>query len=169
MNATVPQVSAFNQNTLVRTLLLAFGGVALTQWLHSSVLAGLEHAQADYGALNWLRDGSLALPFVALAVLLSRRGGRGNRPGLAALYAAAMGGGALLHGLFPENAHATHDGAAISNAGLLQHVLVVMAIAGAYAYLVDFVLDGLERIPNGTLHRLPVPGRVARIAVPAAM
>ncbi|HEX8218373.1 MAG TPA: multicopper oxidase domain-containing protein [Chloroflexia bacterium] len=169
MNATVPQSSAFNQNTLVRTLLLAFGGVAFIQWLHSSVLSGLEHAQADNGTLAWLRDGALALPFVALAVLLSQRGGRDNRLGLAALYAAAMGGGALLHGLFPEDAHAAHDGAAISNTGLLQHVLVVMAIAGAYAYLVDLVLASLDRMSNGTLDRLPVPGRLARIALPAAM
>jgi hypothetical protein len=165
-----PRTSALNQSALIRTLLLAFGGVALIQWLHSSVLSGMEiHAEAGYGTLNWLRDSAMSLPFVALAVLLSRRGGQDNRLGLAALYAAAMGGGALLHGMFPEDAHAAHDGAAISTGGLLQHVLVVMAIAGVYAYAVDLVLDALDRLSNGTLDRLPVPGRLTRVAVPVAV
>ncbi|HEX8598091.1 MAG TPA: multicopper oxidase domain-containing protein [Chloroflexia bacterium] len=169
MKAPVSPLSVFHQNTLIRIVLLAFGGVALIQWLHMTVLAGLEHTQADYGTLGWLRDSAMSLPFVCLAVLLAGRGVQNNRLGLAALYAAAMSGATLLRGLFPGDRHASHDASAVSTAALLQHVLVVMVVAGAYAYVVELVLVALDRLENGRLDRLPMPGRFARIALPVAV
>jgi hypothetical protein len=169
LKAPASSISVVNQDTFIRTLLLSFGGVALIQWLHLTVLAGTEHAQVDYGITSWLRDSAMSLPFVYLAVLLSRRGGQNNRLGLAALYAAAMSGGTLLRGLFPDDTHAAHDGSGISTGGLLQHVLTVMVISGVFAYMVDAALEALDRASNSRFDRLPVPGHFVRIAVPLAV
>jgi hypothetical protein len=122
-------------NAAIRILVLAFGGAAALQWVHSALLGDGTDGAAP-GALNWLRDGAVALPFVAAAVLLASRGGSGIAP----YYAAITGAGAILAALFPAGGgHASHDVSDLSTIALLGHAGAMMLAAAAYAVLADSV------------------------------
>ena len=150
-------------------MLLSFGGVALIQWLHATVLATTGMPTPGGDGLTWLRDGFLSLPFVAMSVLMSRRAGHGNRYGLSALYASVMGGGALLGTLLPATSHTSQEGAGIATAGLLQHALTVVAVAAVYAYISDNVLDSLYGEDVGSPGTRRLPGGLAKVALPLAL
>jgi hypothetical protein len=140
----------------VRILVLAFGGAAALQWVHIALLGAgvddLASVQAD-----WLRNGAIALPFVAAAVLLaSRRSTEGSWAGragvgVAALYATIAGGGTILATLFPLNAHTSHnshDAGELHTLVVLGHAAAMMAAAAVYAMVTDCVV----RAMGGTLN-----------------
>jgi hypothetical protein len=160
---------------LIRAAVLAFGGVALLQWVHTALLGGQSAGETSQ-YLSWLRDGALALPAVAGAVLLGSRRARidstGANMAVAVLFAVAMGAGTLLHRLFPEDAHAAHEGGEASTFLMLQQVLLIMLVAAAYALAANGVLNALgsfgARDASNPLDRLPVPRRLARAAMALA-
>ncbi len=124
---------------IIRILLLSYGGIALLQWVHLALSGGGDLP----GAAVWVRDGTLALPFVAGAVLLGLRRAQSSALSVAALYSAVMGAGFLLSGAFPGSTHAAHEGVEISNLDLLSHALVIMLATALYALIVDAIVTSL--------------------------
>jgi hypothetical protein len=128
-----------------RILLLSYGGVALLQWVHQALSGGDGLGDAS-SPMQWLRDGTLALPFVAAALLLAirRSSGAGNLS-MAALYSAVMGAGFLIGTALPGagSAHAEHEAGALSTLDLLRHALVIVLATGIYALVVDVVVNAL--------------------------
>jgi hypothetical protein len=123
--------------------------MALLQWVHLALSGGGDLP----GAAVWVRDGTLALPFVAGAVLLGLRRAQSSALSVAALYSAVMGAGFLLSGAFPGSAHAAHEGSEISNLDLLSHALVIMLATAIYAVIVDTIVTSL----TGTIELQPQP------------
>lgn len=147
-------------------LVLAYGGCALLGWLHNS----LTGSAATAGPFACLQDGTAALPFVAAALLLA---GRHNRyaeyeavnvpflggSGMAALYAAVMGGGVILSGFFPSGGHVHGEsGAQTDTLALLSQVGITMLAAALYALVVHFVTVELGWSKND--RRSTTDGRV---------
>ena|GEM_PF-4859745 len=161
-------------NPLYRILVLAFGGTAVLQWVHNALLgAASGDIMSEYAA--WLRNATLALPFVAAAVLLAGRKSRQSNSDLplTALYATIMGAGSLLRMASPDASH-TH-GVEISTWAALQHAALIMLVAGAYAALVGKVTAGLSDGPplegtsaNYALRITHYSSRIARLSLPIA-
>ena len=165
---------------LARLLLLAYGGSALLGWVHSRLLGS---GDTTVDVALWLRDGTLALPLVALAVLLAFRGSASStqpisHPGiqvnitLAVLYAMLMGAATALGGIYPEGAQVGHHGGAagVESMSLMLHTGVVALVSAAYALLVGFALGGGE--PRHAAHgiTLTLPGsRLARVSLVAVV
>ena len=152
-------------NAAIRILVLAFGGAAALQWVHSALLGdGTDGATPN--AANWLRDGAVALPFVAAAVLLASRGGSGIAP----YYAAITGAGAILAALFPAaGGHASHDGVDLSATALLGHAGAMMLAAAAYAALADSVVGAAGGELVSRFERFVPRSRLGRAASAAAV
>jgi manganese oxidase len=170
MNSPLAPVSV---SPLVRSLILTYGGVALLQWVHSALLGGADDATTS-GYVHWLRDGTMAmLPVLAAVFVVSRRSrsvaSQGTTLTLAFLYALIMGAGSIMHQLFPDDLHVAHEGGEVSLSGVLQHTLIIMAIAGAYAIVVDSLISALNGASDKPLVRLPLTGRISRIALPVAL
>jgi manganese oxidase len=159
-------------------MLLAYGGVAILQWVGATLLGDMPGAQmASMGSgemsgyAHWLRDATTALPFVAAAVLLgARRYGeslsQGPNPVTAVLFAALMGAGSLLRRLFPETAHIAGASEPVSTVSLLQDTFIVVVVAALYALLIGLVLSTAVRAINSPLERLPVVPRWAAVVWP---
>jgi hypothetical protein len=151
----------------MRALLLAYGGVAVLQWLRiaSGAMDDVETAPAY---TRWLRDGTLVLPFVALAVVLvSRRAARmaGSAGlGLAALYSVIMGASSIMRQLFPENAHAAHEGALPTTGEMLQTAFMAMVVSAVYALFVEWLVEAFGSTVGGAFDRLPVHRRFPKAA-----
>jgi hypothetical protein len=127
---------------LVHILTLSYGGVALLEWLQT-VLGGMT-VLTPPGPAQWLRDGTLVLPVVALAVVLGsgRQAGVRSVPGgVAALFAVIMGVGSLLHSASPEHAGMVMDGAGFSSLAVAQQFVLVLLVAWAYAAVVGRALS----------------------------
>jgi manganese oxidase len=170
MNSPLAPVSV---SPLVRSLILTYGGVALLQWVNSALLGGADDATTS-GYVHWLRDGTMALlPVLAAVFVVSRRSrsvaSQGTTLTLAFLYALIMGAGSIMHQLFPDDLHVAHEGGEVSLSGVLQHTLIIMAIAGAYAVVVDSLISALNGASDKPLVRLPLTGRISRIALPVAL
>jgi hypothetical protein len=164
----------------IRILVLAFGGAAALQWVHAAVLgtgiAELSTVQSDW---LWLRNGAIALPFVAAALLVaSRRSIEGNvaRLTVASLYATIAGAGTMLTALFPSGAHVSH-GDELSTFTLLGQVAIMMAAAAVYAIVADSVAQAMggtitlqaERIiPRSRLRRAAAVATLVMVALPVA-
>ena len=160
-------------NVATRILVLAFGGAAAMQWAHQAALgAGAAGPSSDEPGWLWLRNGALALPFVAAAVLLSsRRSIEGNaaRAGVASLYAAIVGAGTILTALFPPGSHASHDGGDMSTFNLLGQVAIVMAAAALYSIFADYVVQAMGGTLTLRAERLIPRSRLGRAAAIAAL
>jgi FtsP/CotA-like multicopper oxidase with cupredoxin domain len=172
-----------NAGNLARILILAFGGAALLLLVQSAFQPARGVTMSGY--LQWLRDGTLALPLVAMAVLIAgrratQRHGHGNGHGFvpnisfAALYAVAMGAGPLLRELFPEKAayggHNMGSGASTLTLTMLQQTLLSLVVAAAFALVVDMALHSLRSALGGSrFHLSPGWHMAGVIAVPAAM
>jgi hypothetical protein len=152
-SSTPAQVKA---NAAARVLLLAFGGAAFLQWVHVALLGG----SLSPGGGGWLRDGAIALPFVAAAVLLSAR----RSGGIVPLYAAIVGAGAILAALFPANAHTPHDGG-LPAFTLLGHAAAMMLAAAVYAVAADYVVQMMGSTPTLQLEKLVPRSRLGRAAI----
>jgi FtsP/CotA-like multicopper oxidase with cupredoxin domain len=157
---------------LARLLVLSFGGAALILLVQRALQPAEIVSSSWY--VQWLRDGTIALPLVALAALLrDRRGnhGHGHKPDLtfAALYAVAMSASALLRTLFPEKPSLTHH-SGIATLDMLQQTLVTLAVAAAFAVVADMALHSLRSALSGSRYRLSPGWHMAGvIAVPAAL
>ena len=128
-----------------RILLLSYGGVVVVQWVHSTLASG-DLAPSSTGAGAWLRDGTLALPFVAAAVLLGMRRAGASAIGMSALYSVVMGAGFLLGAGFPaspDDPHAEHEIGALTTVDILRHALVIVLATAVYALLVDIIVTQL--------------------------
>ncbi len=127
---------------LVHTLTLSYGGVALLAWLQHT-LAGPQ-ALPPVDTAGWLRDGTLLLPVVALAVFLGS--GRPAAPtqavpgGVAALFAVIMGVGTLLHSADPQHAGMDMGSGGFSSLAVGQHFVLTLVVAWAYATVVGRAL-----------------------------
>ncbi|MDQ6694545.1 MAG: hypothetical protein M3014_09015, partial [Chloroflexota bacterium] len=114
-------------NMIVRIVLLSYAGVALLQWLHAALLSGGEESEIS-PLVHWLRDSTMALPFVAGAVLFTARryGVKPQSANLAgaALFACVMGAGSILHQIYPLDGHAAHEAGDISVTAIFQHTVV---------------------------------------------
>lgn len=158
---------------LARILLLAYGGSALVGWVHSRLLGADDPGTAP---LAWLRDGTVALPMVAPLVLLAFRSASPSRPAssptmsLAALYGTMMGAATALGGLYPEGAHAAHEGAAtVESLSLLVHSGVAALVSAVFAYLVGFALGAIEHDGRATI-RFSLPrSPIARVSLVAGV
>ena len=159
---------------IARILLLSYGGVVLVQWVHLALSgAGTDLAVSEsIGA--WLRDGTMALPFVAGAVLLGMRRPQASAIGIAVFYAAVMGAGFFLGSGFPGSAddpHAEHEVGALSTMDVLRHALVIVAATALYAFLVDMIvtslLNTLEAQPQQSTIRNPQSALRNRLLLPA--
>lgn len=162
-----------------RILVLAYGGCAVLGWLHTSLLDEAGTASS----FAWLHDGTAALPFVALAVLLASRMSSRNAQsedssplGLAALYASVMGGGVILDAFFSAGSHLTHaadDTGQTNTVGLLMHTGAIMLAAGIYALVVDAAAMALEGAGSGIklspLARAVADSRWSRFALAGVM
>lgn len=131
---------------LVHALTLSYGGVALLAWLQNAM--GGAATPATTSSAQWLGDGTLVLPFVALAVFL----GSGRTPaasvrevpgGVAALFAVIMGVGALLHGAGPQHAGMIMSGDGFSSLAVGQQFVLTLLIAWTYATMVGRALSAL--------------------------
>ena len=139
-----------------RVLVLAYGGVALLQWFHTAVMGGDAGELPSYA--HWLRDGTLALPFVLAALLLAGARSRGVQAGslqsttISIYFALVMGAGSLLHQWFPEDPHALHEAGTDGPQGfvVLQHTAIIMVVAALYALLVNGLFDALKGAPART-------------------
>jgi manganese oxidase len=157
---------------LTRTLILAYGGVAVFQLL-LTIAGGSTGAESDR-YLHWLRDGTLAFPAVALVVAMAFRRTSAVKAvsvGSASLYAVVMGAGSVIHGLVPADSHASHESTGFSSFSLLGQTIGVMAAAAAYWLIVNVVLALLEG-SEGTfpvLDKLPSTKRLAPFVVPLAV
>lgn len=159
------------RNPMVRILLLAYGGIALLQWLHMAVSGGMDDIRTQSVVsiyTHWLRDGTLILPFVAAAVLLAGRRSQGvrqqNSLGIALLFAAILGTGSILRQLFPEDAHVAHEGSEPTTAIMLQSIISVMIVGGAWAVLVDWILGVFAFMSSRPIGILAVRQRFSRVA-----
>jgi FtsP/CotA-like multicopper oxidase with cupredoxin domain len=131
---------------LVHALTLSYGGVALLEWLQHR-MSGAAAPLVTTSPAQWLRDGTLVLPVVGLAVVL----GRGHTPasarevpgGVAALFAVIMGVGALLQSAGPGHAGMIMDGSGFSSLAIGQQFLLTLLIAWTYAMLVGRTLSVL--------------------------
>ncbi|HYP40338.1 MAG TPA: multicopper oxidase domain-containing protein [Chloroflexia bacterium] len=161
MNVRATSISI---NPIMHALVLAYGGAALLQWVHAALLGGaMSYGEVD---ANWLRDGTLALPFVLAVVLYAGRrmfaGADNGGATLALLYAGVMGAGFLLGQSFPAGGHAQHE-ADVSTFSILQHALVIVVVAGAYTMFVEGLLKGLGGNLDATMSRLRVPRKLAPV------
>ncbi|HEX9989680.1 MAG TPA: multicopper oxidase domain-containing protein [Chloroflexia bacterium] len=167
MNVRATSISI---NPLMHALALAYGGAALLQWVHAALLGGATSEGQGYA--QWLRDGTLALPFVLAVVLYAGRrmlaGAENGGASLAVLYAGVMGAGFLLGQSFPGGGHAQHE-AELSTFSLLQHTLVIVVAAGAYAMFVEGMLKGLGGNLDAAMSRLRVPRKLAPLVWPLAV
>jgi hypothetical protein len=130
-----------------RILLLSYGGVALLQWVHVALSSSGSNAIDVPGPAQWLRDGTLALPFVAGVVLLGMRRTQAGTLVTVALYSTLMGGAFLLGNTLPGGtgaAHAEHEVGSISTLDLFQHALVIMLATALYAAVVDMIATALQ-------------------------
>src|SRR5690349_11220501 len=126
---------------VIHIAILNYGGVALLQWFHSALLGGVSQGGLDDLA-HWVRDSTLALPFVALAVVLgharARQGGLlGGRSETGVLFALIMGVGSVLHQTALPFLQLAHEDADLTRLPAGLHVLLIMLIAWAYATLVE--------------------------------
>lgn len=168
MNVYGNGVSAGN---LARMLFLAYAGVAVMQIVQSAL--GIKGEEGLSWYAQWLREGTLALPVVAGAALLSgRRASHGPHHqtnfSFVALYAAAMGAISILRAVFPANASAgghmmSGVQASASTPAMLQHTLLVLVVAGAFAVVGDMMLYSLTTSYSGGLVRLSSRWRVAGV------
>ena len=161
---------------MMRTLALTFGGVALLGWIQDTFFnaTSMSMDEADTSALSQLlRDGTIALPAVALVVFLGMRraaAGRGSTLGTAALYSVVMGSGSLLRQLFPDGMHMGQQAETIATLPSLYNVLVVMVIAALFAAIAGPLMDLLSAPLAQLLDRLPQTreSQIGRVALPLA-
>jgi hypothetical protein len=170
MTTSLPRPSL---GRLVHILALAYGGVALLQWFHATALGGVAEPGLT-GVTHWLRDSTLALPFVALAVFLGSRSARpvafeSHNSAIAILFATIMGVGSLVHQASPDlmGGHATHSSATMP--GVQQFVLIVL-LAWAYATIAGRALHAADGRVEALLAHLRTPSRlVSTLGVGAAV
>jgi hypothetical protein len=172
---------------------LAYGGCALLGWLHNTLVGD----PATASNMAWLRDGTAALPFVALVVLLAERrsqqgeasenknesesagqkSGRSLPVGMSVQYATVMGAGIILQGFFSTGSHLDHaveEGGQADTTGLLVHAGIIMVAAAIYALVAHMAatqLEGMGRViyPAPLVRALVKPGwsRFALVGVMA--
>ena len=151
-SVNIPYISPL-QAIIMRLLLLCYGGVALVQWLHLSLSGGGDALDNSTGLdpASWLRDGTLAIPFVAAVVFLAYRRPQGATLRMVVFYSVVMGAGFLLSANpGAGGAHASHEGAevAFSSSTLLVHLVAIATASILFALLVDMVITSFAGNSN---------------------
>jgi manganese oxidase len=175
---TLKQPSARPRLALDRFILsalLAYGGVGIVHWFQTVVLGSFELPGA-WGFSQLMRDGTLALPFVAVAVWLGMRSRPGTDTSLPAavslvpMYAVVMGSGALLAGLFPGTLHGGHSDSetVLSTSTLLVNAFILMVAASAFAILVLKTLGFVDRVLATPLDSVRISRGWLRLGIPVA-